>query len=174
MSQDDELLNYIVDGLPGKDRDIVARSFYALGNGDPESAPVQMTVMFTACTRKMAQIPAEIRGANVESRKQLWDGSGIRIDRVAGAPLVWSCFLRTRGWLYAMAYALELEICAEAGREVFAPCEIQASGLNEAFSLVDLVGEFFAFACLDTPRKQRMFVSFCRGIIRGEARTPFH
>jgi hypothetical protein len=27
--------------------------------------------MFTACTRKIAQIPAEIRGANVESRKQL-------------------------------------------------------------------------------------------------------
>jgi hypothetical protein len=71
MSQDDELLNYIVDGLPGKDRDIVARSFYALGNGDPDSAPVQMTVMFTACTRKIAQIPAEIRGANIESRKQL-------------------------------------------------------------------------------------------------------
>ncbi len=71
MSQDDELLNYIVDGLPGKERDIVARSFYALGHGDPDSAPVQMTVMFTACTRKIAQIPAEIRGANVESRKEL-------------------------------------------------------------------------------------------------------
>jgi hypothetical protein len=71
MSQDDELLNFIVDGLPGKQRDLVARSFYALGHGDPDSAPVQMTVMFTACTRKIAQIPAEIRGANVESRKQL-------------------------------------------------------------------------------------------------------
>jgi hypothetical protein len=71
MNQDDELLNYIVDGLPGKQRDIVARSFYALGHGDPDSAPVQMTVMFTACTRKIAQIPAEVRGANVECRKQL-------------------------------------------------------------------------------------------------------
>jgi hypothetical protein len=71
MSQDDELLNFIVDGLPGKQRDIVARSFYALGHGDPDSAPVQMTVMFTACTRKIAQIPTEIRGANVESRKAL-------------------------------------------------------------------------------------------------------
>jgi len=70
-SQDDELLNFIVDGLPGKQRDIIARSFYALGHGDPDSAPVQMTVMFTACTRKIAQIPAEIRGANVESRKAL-------------------------------------------------------------------------------------------------------
>ena len=69
--QDDELLNFIVDGLPGKQRDLVARSFYALGHGDPDSAPVQMTVMFTACTRKIAQIPAEIRGANVESRKAL-------------------------------------------------------------------------------------------------------
>jgi hypothetical protein len=71
MSQDDELLSFLVDGLPGKQRDIVARSFYALGHGDSDSAPVQMTVMFTACTRKIAQIPAEIRGANVESRKQL-------------------------------------------------------------------------------------------------------
>jgi hypothetical protein len=71
MSQDDELLNFIVDGLPGKQRDLVARSFYALGHGNPDRSPVQMTVMFTACTRKIAQIPAEIRGANVESRKQL-------------------------------------------------------------------------------------------------------
>jgi hypothetical protein len=71
MSQDDELLNFIVDGLPGNQRDLVARSFYALGHGNPDSSPVQMTVMFTACTRKIAQIPAEIRGANVESRKQL-------------------------------------------------------------------------------------------------------
>jgi hypothetical protein len=71
MNQDDELLSFIVDGLPGKQRDLVARSFYTLGQGDPDSAPVQMTVMFTACTRKIAQIPAEIRGANVESRKAL-------------------------------------------------------------------------------------------------------
>jgi hypothetical protein len=71
MSQDDELLNFIVDGLPGKQRDLVVRSFYALGQGNPDSSPVQMTVMFTACTRKIAQIPTEIRGANVESRKQL-------------------------------------------------------------------------------------------------------
>jgi hypothetical protein len=42
MSQDDELLNFIVDGLPGKQRDLVARSFYALGHGDPDSAPVKM------------------------------------------------------------------------------------------------------------------------------------
>ena len=69
--QDDELLNFIVDGLPGKQRDLVARSFYALGHGDPDSAPVQMTVMFTASTRKIAQIPAEIRGASVQCRKQL-------------------------------------------------------------------------------------------------------
>ena len=241
MSQDDELLNYIVDGLPGKQRDIVARSFYALGHGDPDSAPVQMTVMFTACTRKIAQIPAEIRGANVESRKQLaearelerqviqrvdmsnsmvisafrdeavrtkealretviqadrtkyqaeqmakemkpaiaatkeigqdltqlrdelrkFDGSFQRVekmardihsshvinsdlfkhltkeiraswatiglgfgmvleycaDRVASAPVVWSCFLRARGWPYTMAFALELEICADVGRK---------------------------------------------------------
>ena len=32
-SQDDELLNFVVDGLPGKERDIVARSFYALSHG---------------------------------------------------------------------------------------------------------------------------------------------
>jgi hypothetical protein len=51
MSQDDELLNFIVDGLPGKQRDLVARSFYALGHGNPDSSPVQMAVMFTACTR---------------------------------------------------------------------------------------------------------------------------
>jgi hypothetical protein len=55
MSQDDELLNFIVDGLPGKQRDLVARSFYALGHGNPDSSPVQMTVMFTACTRKIAR-----------------------------------------------------------------------------------------------------------------------
>jgi hypothetical protein len=73
-------LNFIVDGLPAKQRDLVARSFYALGHGDPDSAPVQMTVMFTACTRKIAQIPAEIRGANVESRKQLAEARELELQ----------------------------------------------------------------------------------------------
>jgi len=36
--------------------------------------------------------------------------------------------------------------------------------LNEAFSLVGLVGKTFRFACLDTPRKQRTYVGFVGGI----------
>jgi len=59
-----------------------------------------------------------------------------------------------------MALALELEIRADFGREVFARGENQDCGLNEAFSLVGLVGKTFRFACLDTPRKQRVSVWF--------------
>ena len=71
MNEENDILNFLTDGLVGTQRDLITRSFYALGQGNPDSAPVQITVMFTACTRKIAQIPAEIRGANIESRKQL-------------------------------------------------------------------------------------------------------
>ncbi len=60
----DAILNFLTDGLPTKERDIITRSYFGVAQGDPESAPVQIAVVFTACTRKLAQAPAEIRDAN--------------------------------------------------------------------------------------------------------------
>ena len=99
MSQDDELLNFIVYGLPGKQRDLVVRSFYALSHGNPASSPVQMTVMFTACTRKISQILAEIRGANVESRKHLAEARGLErrmIEQLNGGAVFRDETVRTK------------------------------------------------------------------------------
>ena len=61
MNENDDLLNFLVDGLPGQQRDLITRSFYGLTQGNPDSAPVQMAILFTACTRRIVQAPAELR-----------------------------------------------------------------------------------------------------------------
>lgn len=70
----DAILNFLTDGLPTKERDIITRSYFGLAQGDPESAPVQIAVLFNACTRKLAQAPAEIRDANENLKWMLDEG----------------------------------------------------------------------------------------------------
>ena len=72
MSND--LLDFLTDGLYGKQRDAVTQAFYEYASGDPKSAPVGMAVLLTACARRLAQAPEELRAASADFRKLLAEG----------------------------------------------------------------------------------------------------
>jgi len=72
MSND--LLDFLTDGLYGKQRDAVTQAFYEYASGDPKSAPVGMAVLLTACARRLAQAPEELRVVTAEFRKLLAEG----------------------------------------------------------------------------------------------------
>ena len=72
MSND--LLDFLTDGLYGKQRDAVTQAFYEYASGDPQSAPVGMAVLLTACARRLAQAPEELRAASADFRKLLAEG----------------------------------------------------------------------------------------------------
>ena len=72
MSND--LLDFLTDGLHGKQRDAVTQAFYEYASGDPKSAPVGMAVLLTACARRMSQAPEELRAASVDFKKLLAEG----------------------------------------------------------------------------------------------------
>ena len=72
MSND--LLDFLTDGLYGKQRDAVTQAFYEYASGDPQSAPVGMALLLTACARRMSQAPEELRVVTAEFRKLLAEG----------------------------------------------------------------------------------------------------
>jgi hypothetical protein len=72
MSND--LLDFLTDGLYGKQRDAVTQAFYEYASGDPQSAPVGMAVLLTACARRLAQAPEELRAVSADFRKLLAEG----------------------------------------------------------------------------------------------------
>ena len=72
MSND--LLDFLTDGLYGKQRDAVTQAFYEYASGDPQSAPVGMAVLLTACARILAPAPEELRAVGADFRKLLAEG----------------------------------------------------------------------------------------------------
>jgi hypothetical protein len=72
MSND--LLDFLTDGLYGKQRDAVTQAFYEYASGDAQSAPVGMAVLLTACARRMSQAPEELRAVSADFRKLLAEG----------------------------------------------------------------------------------------------------
>jgi hypothetical protein len=85
MSDDAELLNFLTDGLVGTHRDLITRSYYALTQGNPDSAPVHITNLLTACTRRIVQAPADLRVVNGDFKKTLLEAKDFEhrlIDRV--------------------------------------------------------------------------------------------
>jgi hypothetical protein len=52
----------------------VTRTFYEYASGDAQSAPVGMAVLLTACARRMAQAPEELRAANADFKKLVAEG----------------------------------------------------------------------------------------------------
>jgi hypothetical protein len=69
MNKNDDLLNFLVDGLYGAQRDAVTRAFYSYAQGDPNSEPVGIAVLLTACTRRLAQVPEKLHEGNAEFKK---------------------------------------------------------------------------------------------------------
>jgi uncharacterized membrane protein (DUF2068 family) len=66
------ILDFLVSGLEGPQRDAVTRAFYEYAQGDPHSSPVGMATLLTACTRKVAMLPEILRG-NINEMRRMAD-----------------------------------------------------------------------------------------------------
>jgi len=71
MNEHDGLLNFLTDGLVGRERDAVTRAFYGYAAGDPNSEPVGISVLLTACMRKLAQLPEKLQAGTAAYQKVL-------------------------------------------------------------------------------------------------------
>src|SRR5580658_5193517 len=71
MNESDDLLNFLVEGLFAPQRDLVTRAYYKFAEGDPNSAPVTEAILLTACARKLAYAPKDLREANLVLKKLL-------------------------------------------------------------------------------------------------------
>jgi hypothetical protein len=60
MSQ--EVLTYLQGKSTGARRDLIARCYYEVVQGDPKSAPVAFAVLLDACAEQFATTPNELRG----------------------------------------------------------------------------------------------------------------
>ncbi len=60
MSQ--EVLTYLQGESTGARRDLIARCYYEVAQGDPKSAPVAFAVLLDACAEQFATTPNELRG----------------------------------------------------------------------------------------------------------------
>jgi hypothetical protein len=68
------LLDFLTEGLHGKQRDAVTQAFYEYASGDTQSAPVGMAVLLAACARRMSQAPEELLSVITDFRKLLVEG----------------------------------------------------------------------------------------------------
>jgi hypothetical protein len=60
MSQ--EVLTYLQGESTGAKRDLIARCYYEVAQGDPKSAPVAYAVLLDACAEVFAKTPNILRG----------------------------------------------------------------------------------------------------------------
>jgi len=85
MNNEDGLLDFLTDGLIGRERDAVTRAYYGYATGDPNSEPVGIAVLLTACMRQLAQAPEKLKRGTVEFQKAVEDARTLEkglIDRV--------------------------------------------------------------------------------------------
>jgi hypothetical protein len=85
MNENDDLLSFLVEGLIAPQRDLVTRAFYKFAEGDPNSAPVNEAILLTACARRLAHAPKELREASTVLKKLLEEARDVErrvIERV--------------------------------------------------------------------------------------------
>ena len=59
----DPVLTYIQGDSTGAKRDIIARCYYEVAQGDPKSGPVAFAVLLDACAEQFAKTPKELADA---------------------------------------------------------------------------------------------------------------
>ena len=60
----DEALTYLQGDSRGPKRDLIARCYYEVAQGDPKSGPVVFAVLSNAAAEQFAKTPEELREAN--------------------------------------------------------------------------------------------------------------
>ena len=84
----DEVLTYLQGDSTGAKRDLIARCYYEVAQGDPKSAPVAFAVLLDACAEQFAQTPNKLRAltsdfmAAVNAARQLERGVIERQEKV--------------------------------------------------------------------------------------------
>jgi hypothetical protein len=85
MNNEDGLLDFLTDGLIARERDAVTRAYYGYATGDPNSEPVGIAVLLTACARIFARTPERLKTCTTEFQKAAEDARTLEkglIDRV--------------------------------------------------------------------------------------------
>ena len=70
----DEALTYLQGDSHGRKRDLIARCYYEVAQGDPKSGPVVFAVLLDAAAEQFAKTPQELLGVITEFRKLLAEG----------------------------------------------------------------------------------------------------
>jgi hypothetical protein len=60
----DDALTYLQGDSRGPKRDMIARCYYEVAQGDPKSGPVVYAILLDACAESFAKTPQELREAN--------------------------------------------------------------------------------------------------------------
>lgn len=60
----DDALTFLQGDSQGRKRDMIARYYYEVAQGDPRSAPVAFAVLLDSCAERFATTPLELRKAN--------------------------------------------------------------------------------------------------------------
>ena len=59
----DPVLTYLQGDSQGVKRDMIARYYYEVAQGDPKSGPVAFAVLLDACVEQFAKTPKELADA---------------------------------------------------------------------------------------------------------------
>jgi hypothetical protein len=70
----DEALTYLQGDSHGRKRDLIARCYYEVAQGDSKSGPVVFAVLLDAAAEQFAKTPQELLGVVTEFRKLLAEG----------------------------------------------------------------------------------------------------
>jgi hypothetical protein len=72
-----DALTYLQGDAPGPKRDLIARYYYEVAQGDPNSSPVAFAVLLEASAEQFAKTPEELGRITADFRKLLTEGRGM-------------------------------------------------------------------------------------------------
>jgi hypothetical protein len=67
-------LSYLQGDSQGPKRDLIARYYYQVAQGDPNSSPVAFAVLLDACAEQLAKVPEELRQATADFKTVVAEG----------------------------------------------------------------------------------------------------
>jgi len=142
MNNDDGLLDFLTDGLVGRERDAITRAYYGYATGDPNSEPVGVAVLLTACMRKLAQVPERLKSGTAEFQNVVAEARALEkglIDRVnrENATVVSAVkdemYRAVTTWNETMTRAMRLEEKAHAITDELKPVVTSAQRIAQDF-----------------------------------------
>jgi hypothetical protein len=139
-----DLLTFLQGESRGPKRDMIARCYYEVAQGDPKSGPVAYAVLLDACAECFATVPKELREANEHFKallSQARDFEGKLLERMQAqhADLVSS--LKTE----VAKTTTSLQAAKDIHQEIARRSKETVSGVQEMNSqVVSLIGTLYA------------------------------